>query len=1285
MEKSSWRKVLQKQIYDILSHRYGLLVVLVGTILIIVSAFHFGESVVEWSTEKYAAVFNSFSDNVAGRSFRERLCLPVPIDVVYTWVNGTDPQLIMNLKRVKFDMEEELNVSREQICVFSNCLESNIVVLDPMLPSNMTFEQLQKVSHDFSSAKSKFKVTSPMDNKNFTAVVFSTSDEVKELLNKTVVIDGLNTTVIRCHITSDWTVQNSVMLHDLIIMSGFPHTLSGDELKAKLPEKHQKGIEKVEVYSDRGIAILHVPVKTDFDALLAESNFTIEGKEPTLNAANLVWDLRDFSRDEDISASRFEDNEELRYSLRSIERFAPWVRHIYIVTNGQIPYWLNLENPRVTIVTHDEIFVNHSHLPSFSSPAIESNIHRIPGLSDKFIYMNDDVMFGKEVWPDDFYTYSSGQKVYLTWPVPNCNEGCPATWIKDGYCDKACNVSECEWDAGDCDGAAAQNQAGGWAGMGAYGADSKAYCHTGCANNWIADRYCDTSCNVIECGFDAGDCGTDNYGQLHGFMLTYNQTLYVLPKGLSNTYFNLSTLLSVKDSSIHRSYYDDNSVIRTVAVGKKFNVLTVVLHANMNKTQINFTVVTGPVNRTKELNFTLSVDTMPDTALAKVDNTTFGVVKNASVAKSDNKTDVNTTKEEEIVFKEVPPELQSPKMLRGSPLPDILPNIPVNLSAELLHGDFKQQYAELELELKEGELTESGFLLRKNSLWINYQTYLKTNHSKSDSVAVKQKAHRLVTSKSNPARKPTMKPRVAPNLAENMKEKLKSQPIVAQGHPGQAIKSGGSLKEAKEFPQRPIKSRIDQNEALRLQGQPVDIMENGKEAEVKGQNAEVKVQRQPMRSKTIQKEVEAIDEVGNKQTGGRQLLDVQGMNEIEFQIEEDDVPIKPELEIQPENGKLLPWERGAFDDIQKEKEKLQKSQSYDVPRYKSRRILDTFGDSLRHVNTLYNKAFGYTARKVPGHMPHMIDKNIMAELQDRFPEHWAATSSHKVRSSDDMQYAFAYFYYLMGVKEEVTPENVFDEMDTDKSKVLSDRELRTLATRLYDLPLDLPTLTKIEYTFVNCSKNVSAMKQHQPDARETETYYEKDMPQVTRNLWIHCPEIREVVKSKYKSRNKYNHITTDDAEIAFKMIKTNVSGVVGQLDDIRRNPKKFICLNDNIDHTQDQAKTVKAILQDFYESLFPLQSQFELPREYRNRFTHIDELREWRHYRDWLKFWTHIALALLVLFTVASFFADKIEAAQKRLSRRRNQGESASSANNEEGRSESSPSSTKSKFTIETV
>lgn len=57
--------------------------------------------------------------------------------------------------------------------------------------------------------------------------------------------------------------------------------------------------------------------------------------------------------------------------------------------------------------------------------------------------------------------------------------------------------------------------------------------------------------------------------------------------------------------------------------------------------------------------------------------------------------------------------------------------------------------------------------------------------------------------------------------------------------------------------------------------------------------------------------------------------------------------------------------------------------------------------------------------------------------------------------------------------------------------------------------------------------------------------------------------------------------------------------------------RKFICLNDNIDHSHKDAGTVKAVLRDFYESMFPLASQFELPREYRNRFLHMGELQEW--------------------------------------------------------------------------
>ena len=66
----------------------------------------------------------------------------------------------------------------------------------------------------------------------------------------------------------------------------------------------------------------------------------------------------------------------LRYSIRSVEKFAPWVRQIFVVTNGQIPYWMDMDNPKIRIVTHEEIFVSRRHLPTFSSPAIEANIHR---------------------------------------------------------------------------------------------------------------------------------------------------------------------------------------------------------------------------------------------------------------------------------------------------------------------------------------------------------------------------------------------------------------------------------------------------------------------------------------------------------------------------------------------------------------------------------------------------------------------------------------------------------------------------------------------------------------------------------------------------------------------------------------------------------------------------------------------------------------------------------------------------------------------------------------------
>lgn len=107
-----------------------------------------------------------------------------------------------------------------------------------------------------------------------------------------------------------------------------------------------------------------------------------------------------------LDEARYMSNDELKYSLRSVEAFLPWVNHIYVVTAGQTPDWLDLSHPKISIVSHEAIFKQVLDLPTFNSHAIESQIHRITGLSEHFLYVNDDVLFGRSVGPGVFFTGS---------------------------------------------------------------------------------------------------------------------------------------------------------------------------------------------------------------------------------------------------------------------------------------------------------------------------------------------------------------------------------------------------------------------------------------------------------------------------------------------------------------------------------------------------------------------------------------------------------------------------------------------------------------------------------------------------------------------------------------------------------------------------------------------------------------------------------------------------------------------------------------------------------------
>lgn len=117
-------------------------------------------------------------------------------------------------------------------------------------------------------------------------------------------------------------------------------------------------------------------------------------------------------RPESSGAARYTDRDELRHSLRSVHLFAPWVRRIHLVTAGQRPDWLT-EHPSIQVVDHRDILPG-SALPTFNSHAIETALHRIPGLSRQWIYLNDDVFLGRAVTPQLFFTGAGQPRVFRT-------------------------------------------------------------------------------------------------------------------------------------------------------------------------------------------------------------------------------------------------------------------------------------------------------------------------------------------------------------------------------------------------------------------------------------------------------------------------------------------------------------------------------------------------------------------------------------------------------------------------------------------------------------------------------------------------------------------------------------------------------------------------------------------------------------------------------------------------------------------------------------------------------
>ena len=129
----------------------------------------------------------------------------------------------------------------------------------------------------------------------------------------------------------------------------------------------------------------------------------VDGSNPEFQARRAAQMSQYVVGEGDDAEARIRQIDELKYALRSVNMFAPWIRRIFIATDSTPPPWL-AEHPTITIVPAEDHFSDRAALPTYNSHAVESQLHHIPGLSEHFLYSNDDMFFGRPLKASMFFS-----------------------------------------------------------------------------------------------------------------------------------------------------------------------------------------------------------------------------------------------------------------------------------------------------------------------------------------------------------------------------------------------------------------------------------------------------------------------------------------------------------------------------------------------------------------------------------------------------------------------------------------------------------------------------------------------------------------------------------------------------------------------------------------------------------------------------------------------------------------------------------------------------------------
>jgi Stealth protein CR2, conserved region 2/Stealth protein CR1, conserved region 1/Stealth protein CR3, conserved region 3 len=140
----------------------------------------------------------------------------------------------------------------------------------------------------------------------------------------------------------------------------------------------------------------------------------VDGNDPDWRKTRLRHENKadGIARSQDATSdARWQDYGMLKYSLRTLHKNLPWVRKIFLATDNQRPDWL-VEDERLTVVSHREFFADYVAMPTYNSHVIESQLHRIKGLSEHFIYLNDDVLMPRKLEKSDFFFTNGCAKIF---------------------------------------------------------------------------------------------------------------------------------------------------------------------------------------------------------------------------------------------------------------------------------------------------------------------------------------------------------------------------------------------------------------------------------------------------------------------------------------------------------------------------------------------------------------------------------------------------------------------------------------------------------------------------------------------------------------------------------------------------------------------------------------------------------------------------------------------------------------------------------------------------------